>query len=321
VIWGALLLLVLLAAGLGAFSVFAAREQARTQAALERERERAAEAEERFELAREAADALIRASEEELADRPFLEGPRQRLLEAALVYYQKFIEQRQDDPEAQAELVATQERIKKVLADLAVLRAAGDLFHLARQSVANDLGLTPEQRARLDVLFARQGARWARLLRNQDRLSPQDRRQKLLDLPRISDAEARRILEPGQLQRLRQVAIQLQGTSAFRDQEVVTALGLTADQRARARAIEDELFLAGRPARPGAAPGDVRRAWDSKVNAAIERILASLTPEQVKRWKELTGEPFAGSRLVPFQGVPGGRPGQRRPPPRDAETR
>ena len=43
-------------------------EQARTQAAYERERQRAAEAEQRFKQAREAVDLLIQVSEEELAD-------------------------------------------------------------------------------------------------------------------------------------------------------------------------------------------------------------------------------------------------------------
>ncbi len=123
VLWGSLLVLVLLATGLGLLAMFAAREKARTEAALERERIRAKEAEERFDLARQAADDLVRMSEEELADKPFLEGPRQRLLEAALLYYQKFIDQRHDDPAAQAELIATQERVQKILSDLAVLRS------------------------------------------------------------------------------------------------------------------------------------------------------------------------------------------------------
>ena len=41
---------------------------------------------------------MIQIAEEELADNPYLESLRKRLLEAALAYYQEFIEQRRDDP-------------------------------------------------------------------------------------------------------------------------------------------------------------------------------------------------------------------------------
>ena len=73
-----------------------AREQARTQAAYDQERRRAEEAEQQFQLARGAADDMIQRANEELADNPQLEGLRRRMLEAALDYYQKFIEQRRD---------------------------------------------------------------------------------------------------------------------------------------------------------------------------------------------------------------------------------
>lgn len=287
VLWGAVAVLAVLVVGLGAFAAFAAREQGRTRAALVRERQRAREAEERFELARQAADDLVRMSEDELADKPFLEGSRQRLLEAALVYYQKFIEQRSGDPDARAELVAAQERVQKLLADLAILRAAGHLFHLNNPAVAQDLRLSPEQRVKLDELFARQGRRWSEVARESATLAPGERRAKLLDLPRSTDAEARRILDPDQQRRLRQLAFQLQGTGAFHDWEVVTTLDLTPDQRASIREIEGEQFFGG-------PPQDPRRTWEQKVEAATAQILAILTPEQRKRWTDLTGAPLKG---------------------------
>ena len=56
------------------------------------------EAEARFRLARRAVDELIRASEEELAHRPGMEGLRRRLLGSALAYYREFIAERRQRP-------------------------------------------------------------------------------------------------------------------------------------------------------------------------------------------------------------------------------
>ena len=55
---------------------------------------------------------------------------RKRLLRSALAYYQEIIEQRRDDPDAQADLLDTKRRVEKILADLAVLQAASKLYLL-----------------------------------------------------------------------------------------------------------------------------------------------------------------------------------------------
>ena len=124
--------LILLSAASLVSTAVVRREQARTlaeqkkaEAAYRREHQRADEAEARFRLARRAVDELIRASEEELAHRPGMEGLRKRLLGSALAYYREFIAERRSDPDAQAELRDTTRRVETILADLAVLRAAG----------------------------------------------------------------------------------------------------------------------------------------------------------------------------------------------------
>jgi len=294
----------LAAAGLGAFAAFAAREQSRTQAALDRERERSREAEARFELARQAADDLVLLSEVELADRPFLESSRQRLLESSLVYYEKLIDQRRDDPATQADLTETRDRVKRLLSDLSILQGAGQLFYLTQQSVADDLHLTPNQRTRLADLSGRVGAGWAAVFREARRLPPAERRQRYLDLGRTTDTEVRRVLDAGQLRRFRQVTLQIQGTGAFHDREVVTTLGLTADQRVAIREIEADLFAGG-----PASPGDPWQAWERRLEAAMARILAKMTSEQRARWHELIGDPFVGP-IVRFP-----------PPPMAAEAK
>ena len=66
------------------------------------------------------------------------------------------------------------------------------------------------------------------------------------------------------------------------------ALGLTPGQRERIRAIEEEaLFGQMREMQSGKAPEDAGKP-------AMERILAVLTAEQARRWKEMAGEPIRG---------------------------
>src|SRR5262249_22752451 len=109
------LFLVACVGGLSVSNRLIQDEQDKTKAALKQEKQRATEAEQRFRQAREAVDLLIQVSEEELVDQPALQGLRKKLLEAALVYYQDFIQQRQDDPEAQAMLAAEQSRVQRIL--------------------------------------------------------------------------------------------------------------------------------------------------------------------------------------------------------------
>jgi serine/threonine protein kinase len=307
VVAGAVLLLALIAAGslLSAGMIRAAYERERQQA--REAREQAARAEERLQLARRPVDLIIQVCEEELADKPHLTGLRKRLLEAVLVYYQEFIEQRRDDPDAQAELAATREGVKKILADLAVLQGAGQLFLLNDPAVLNDLGLSGDQREQLADLSRRLTAQRGEAFRDFHRLSQEERRKRFLDLARSNEAGVNAILDRGQLRRLGQIAVQIQGPMAFHDPDVVARLKLTAGQRERIRAIEGDL-LAGmadwpRPGPPG--PGAPRKGHEQAARAALEKMQALLTKEQAARWQELTGEPFRGRMPPFFPGPPG----------------
>jgi hypothetical protein len=169
---------------------------------------------------------------------------------------------------------------------------------LGQRAVLDDLGLTAEQRARIEEMLARVGG-----------FFPRPRRQ-FLEAARAQDAELRQILSPEQRRRLRQIGLQVQGTGAFREPEVSAALKLTAEQRERIQGIEEETFFGGLRMRPGTPPEEIRKHHEQRMREAGERILAVLTPEQTRRWREMTGEPFKGPvRFLPFGPPPG-------PPPR-----
>ncbi len=270
-------------------------EQQKAEQAFQRERLRADEAEVRFRLARRAVDELFRVSEEELADRPGTEGLRKRLLTSVLAYYEEFLAQRRDDPHAQADLLDTTKRVERILADLGVLRAASQLYLLGQPLVLDDLALRQDQRTRVKEFVARVEKQWQEHFASMGQLTPAERRQRFLEQARANDAAVNDILSPKQRRRLRQIGLQVEGAVAFRDAEVVAALRLTAEQRERIRAIEDEAFFGWMKFRP---PG-ASQAPKPKEKTPTERILALLTPEQTRQWETLTGKPCKGLPL-PF---------------------
>jgi hypothetical protein len=278
-----------------------------TSAALLRQRYQ--EAEERFLLARESVDEIVRVCQEELADKPYLDNVRRRLLEDALVYYQKLIEQRRDHT-TREQLAENRKQVQQILDDLAALQGAGQLHLLREPAVLDDLGLAGEQRDRVVALSSALHNRTMDVFREFRQLTPEQRRQRFVDLARASEADAEAILTATQLARLRQIDLQVQGPRAFEDPKVTATLGLTAAQRQRVRAILAEGPFGGLFG-PDAARGKGREARD-KGPSHVERIKDVLTEEQKGRWRELTGEPYKGPPRMRLVHPPpdGPRPGR-----------
>jgi serine/threonine protein kinase len=280
------LMLLLCIGGLLVSNRMIAAEQAKTA-------QRAEEAEERFRLARASVDDMIQIANEELADSPGLQSLRRRMLEAALAYYQEFIEQRSDDPAAQTELAVTRDRVQKILDDLVVLQGAGQLFLLNEQAVLEDLRLSPDQRSGIADLSKRRTVQLQDSFRDFHRLSSDERRERFLIVARSSEAAVAEILSPEKLVRLRQIALQSQAPMVFRDADIAAVLKLTAEQRERIRAIEAETF--GRGRRVGDAPGAPKKSREELRRLAVQEIQEEvLTEVQQEKWKEMTGEPFQG---------------------------
>jgi eukaryotic-like serine/threonine-protein kinase len=325
VITASVIVLILWSIGSVVSTLLILGEQAKAKAAYKNETKRAEEAEARLRLARRAVDELIQVSEEELVEKPGMERLRTRLLESVLDYYREFIEQRSDDPEAQAELRETKARVEKIVADFAVLQAAMHLPLLGQSAVLDDLGLSPEQATKARELAARlDKQRWESFAAF-GRLSPEKRRQQSLDQARASTAEAAQILRAEQMRRLRQIALQFQGSSAFREPDVAAELKLRPDQRESIRAIDEEVFFAGMHLMhgPGGSLEDVRKVNEAKSREAMLRIRALLTEKQAGQWDKMAGEPFKGPlpfAFPPFGPPPGlppipkGPPGPKKPP-------
>ncbi|MBI5761541.1 MAG: serine/threonine protein kinase [Planctomycetales bacterium] len=346
VVVAALLLLLCGVIGFGVSTAMIAHEQAETKKAYEQERQRAAEAEERLQLARRLADEMIRIADEEGPDDPSQQGLRQRLLMAAVESYQEFIDLRGGDPAAQSELESTQIKVKQFLADLAMLRGAQQHTLLNRSSVQDDLHLSESQRDRLAVVFEDIISSGPVTQQDLPRLKTETRSQKLVREMREHDDAIANILTPAQFIRLDQIALQFRGVQAFQELEVITTLGLTRDQRDQLREIirRSDIDRGGGPSREMSQAGDSppggrsfrdrgdgpppnapagpdqpgppgqrsRPGADGDVEADLNQALRILTPEQAVRWRALTGDRFTGSTSPSPESDQSQPPGPRR---------
>jgi serine/threonine protein kinase len=299
-------------------SAKAAREATAEAITKQKLAEEAIAAEEaRFALARHLADDMIQIAEEETEEgRGQQQRLRQRMLESAVGYYQEFIEVRRDDPSAQADLESTRNRVQAILADLTLVRNAFRHLLLTDRAVQDDLKLSPEARTRVSAALSdiREFPPGPSLHRSPPSASGDDRSRKVLREMRAHETAIAGILSPAQLDRLRQIALQVRGTEALQEPEVVAALNLNGEQRAQLRSLCGP--HPGRHHGPGhdsepeatsaseigtAANGDGERnepppprGPSHRREADLQKALALLNPEQLTRWHDLTGPHFAG---------------------------
>jgi hypothetical protein len=276
-----------------------------TQRAYKAERDRADEAERRFRQSKELGDLVVRISEEEIgSDSPF-QGPRRRLLLAALENYRNLLSSGPEDPKVRAELDQVLARVQTLLADQAEAREAEAAFLLDRPDVREELDLTSEQVDRAERAFTRKGPGGP---------GKHDRG------PPVPDPAERRelihMLSGSQRLRLRQIATQVRGPWAFNEPEVVEALHLTTQDRQQIKQIQAEMFAGfGRQSPGGGPPGGPPKGppkgggppkgppdgfggpggppWNSEGPAkALERILEILPAEKRDAWRAYIGKPY-----------------------------
>lgn len=150
-------------------------------------------------------------------------------------------------------------------------------------------------------------------------LSDEERTKKMAEMTAESNKEIYKqlgdVLKPEQITRIKQIDVQAAGLRAFTRAEVVTALKLTDDQKSTIKGISDEFgkdrreieteagIGGGKGKGKGGGGGDATKtdAANKKIakiqKEAMEKISEKLTAEQVKTWKELTGDPFDTTKL------------------------
>lgn len=195
----------------------------------------------------------------------------------------------------------------------------GGMMLLSMPEVQKELKMTPEQNDKVktkqaDVRTATQAimekAGGFQALRD---MSPEDRTKLQADMQEVQTKAVKEVLDETQMKRFHQLELQRQGPNAFTMPEVKKALDITDEQSTKIAAIQMEQQQAMRDARQGFDPqnatADDRAAMQKKMADAqkvtLDKTLAVLTPDQAKKWKEMTGEPFKFPAMGP--GGPGGR--------------
>ncbi len=186
---------------------------------------------------------------------------------------------------------------------------------LNHDGVKKEIRLTREQSSRVNKIIMEVFDKYQPDLR--DALGDKEKRQKLI---RDSTQETRErvrkelpdILEPGQLKRLNQIQIQANGILSFKRKEVQEKLKLTLKQKLEILKIGSDLKqevtqvfndASQMPLRK--MPAALRKSNELR-DAATQKALDTLTREQKKIWKEMTGEKFDFKFELPIR--PGRRP-------------
>ena len=115
---------------------------------------------------------------------------------------------------------------------------------LAADSVAKDLNLTDDQKAKIKDIDDKAQASMREAFEGLRDLSPEERQQEMAELREKMQSQRKKtnkaiegILLDNQVKRLKEIYIQLRGEQALRDAEVQEALGLTEDQKNKIRSI------------------------------------------------------------------------------------
>jgi hypothetical protein len=101
-------------------------------------------------------------------------------------------------------------------------------------------------------------------------------------------------LSPAQMKRLQQIHIQQRGPYAFGEPEVSGPLKLTKEQQKKMRSFEMEYQKALLEVAKIADLDERNKKVGAAARDALGKQLALLSDDQMKVWKDLTGEPYKG---------------------------
>jgi hypothetical protein len=122
-----------------------------------------------------------------------------------------------------------------------------------------------------------------------------------------SRQEVSTILNADQLNRLKQILLQVNGAEALQDKEVAKQVGVTPEESAKIQKLQAQTnamlrsSLSGMPSNGGPAQNQMMlganiRTADKINNQAQEQYLGALTPDQKQKLDKLRGAPFTLER-------------------------
>jgi hypothetical protein len=194
-------------------------------------------------------------------------------------------------------------------------RFGTDPLHLLQTTkVKEELKITEEQSAKLAKVADKYDQQAASKLGSVqlDGLSSQEKAGKEQEIRETGDKliessrqEVSSILNPDQLNRLKQILLQVNGADALQDKEVAKQVGITPEESAKIQKLQASTNVMLRNSLGGHnganqtqmsfGAANVRTA-DKINNQAQEKYMGALTPEQKEKLAKLSGAPFTLER-------------------------
>ena len=187
---------------------------------------------------------------------------------------------------------------------------------LQSATVQKELNLTDDQKDKLKEYSDKAQAAMRELFAGMRDLSADERAAKMAENRKKMDSQAEEakktiegILLPNQLDRLKEVALQVRGPQALADKEVQTSVGLTDDQKDKIKTIgEDTMKKVQEVFSEGLDPQEARTKMQSLEKEAQGKVMEVLTAEQKEKFEKLKGVKLE----IPAAELRGGRPGGNR---------
>jgi Spy/CpxP family protein refolding chaperone len=191
---------------------------------------------------------------------------------------------------------------------------------LQNEKVQKEIELTAEQKEKIQKIGTEAREAMRSKMGDMQNLSQEERRAKFQEMRKDMEEAAAQTekkiegaLLPNQVKRIKEIQLQVQGIRALANADVQKELGLTDDQKAKLKAIDEEAAK-GRPQfTPGQRPSqeDFQKMRDARTETE-KKLTDVLTDEQKKKLEEMKGEKFDTSGLRGGFGGQGGQGGGRR---------
>lgn len=175
------------------------------------------------------------------------------------------------------QLIATEDTVELVL--------------LRQKSVQHELKVTPDEASKIHEFCSKQWKRAERLAKS----SKEEREKKFDAMAEENERFLKDCLKPEQRKRLQQIAMQRAGLLWIARSDVASELGLTAEQKQKVKELHREAHKEAM---------EILRSNEGKMvkkehlhemrQKDRRRLMALLTDEQKRKWKEMIGDEFKG---------------------------
>lgn len=170
------------------------------------------------------------------------------------------------------------------------------------EKVQKELELVDDQKAKLQQIGEKAMARMREAFPRPEpgqQLSRQERQARFAEMSKKMQAinqETQKAIEevllPHQVERLKQISLQIRGTQALNDPEVAKELGITEEQKQKIAQVRQEAMNQGRELFTSGQREQIREKMEALRKETDEKVLAVLTADQKEKFEKMKGPKF-----------------------------